>query len=844
MPRRGTLYPAGSTFNETAGGAATGRVSGSPNVEDKSNSQANQQKQLPTKYTRSSTSNPLRAYRSYTYNFTLASLKKEDLQNPDSYRNMDNFYIIAQSSGKGVTGLKTTAPTAEQIEIASEDLGEDAGIAGVRQYNAIKEVERLNNVQELVQGFNKRSAGRFDFYLNNVNIETIMGGSEATGMTIATKVEFEVIEPYSMTGFIEALQVAARAAGYETQTAATFLLKMDFLGHHESKETSGEATLIPNCSRFFPIKITEIEIDVTENGAKYRCKATPTNEKAFGDQSILKSNITISGATVGEILNNLVKAVNDTKKSEAKSISGNNGKIDHDEYSIEYPQINDTGDIVPNSNNTEISGAKVVELLKDNAAYKFPEPLYKNTTTTTVKFNSSSLISPNISFSENTNVYQAISAIIRDSSYVKDLLKKLDEATEVNQVTDDKGMVNYFIINVEVEDKAEVDKKTNKPYQKIKYVVLPYKIHYTRVPMMRTKVIDNKPLIQAAHRTYDYLYTGQNTEIKSFNLKFNYLYYQAIPQSAGDRKGQASAQTSAQPNDQSKVQIDDQNKDSKAMVTGGSPVKSTPEANNVQTGRTVNSGQPQADAYSALAKNLHEAIIKNVDQATIEMDILGDPYYLTTAGVGNYRPKGNPDGTVGNHEAPFNQKDVIIYITFRNPIDIDPITGFAVFDDTLALYTGVFRVTEVASKFNEGIFTQRLKALKLPNQPEEVTQPQASTQNTTTGRSTPASGMKSVADPAQASSPVPPEPVSTLRAPTDGLALSIASGAPITGLPGTLSKFASATGGDIAGFDVKANQLTVGSLLNQSAGGSGSALQGYSSIPSVVRLANSGLSSL
>ena len=369
-------------FVENNGGAATGvvrtrpRVAGSANIEDKSAKpdQPAQPSNPPlSKYKRSAFANPLSNYRSYNYIFTLAALKRESLQNPESYRTSDNsLHVIAKSGGKGSAGFGLTTDAQLREKVIFDEAENEQ-----RYYDTMK--KNLTTIE-----FNKESAGRFDFYINNVNIETLMAGSEQAGMTLATNFEFEVFEPYSMTGFIEALQVAALASGYDSHMQNTLLLKMEFIGHKQDKFTSGEGEIIEDCTRYFPIIITEMAIDVSENGARYRCRAVYQNEKAFGDASKLKSNVTTSGNTVGEVLQNLMKAVNDTKKSESEAIAGNTGRQLYDEYSIEFPKVSDNGDILPNTQN-DIATSQITELLKENAAYKFPPPIVANTATTTVK---------------------------------------------------------------------------------------------------------------------------------------------------------------------------------------------------------------------------------------------------------------------------------------------------------------------------------------------------------------------------------------------------------------------------------------------------------------------------
>ena len=50
---------------------------------------------------KSNKSNPLNSYSSYNYVFTLASLRREALTDPDSYRDKNNFFVIAKSAFPG-----------------------------------------------------------------------------------------------------------------------------------------------------------------------------------------------------------------------------------------------------------------------------------------------------------------------------------------------------------------------------------------------------------------------------------------------------------------------------------------------------------------------------------------------------------------------------------------------------------------------------------------------------------------------------------------------------------------------------------------------------------------------
>ena len=121
--------------------------------------------------------NILSNYRSFNYVFTFSALKSTTVNDPLKYRDSSLDLVIIRSGGKGTKGI--VSPT--------------------------------NN--ELVNGFNKNSPGAFDMFIEDVEINSIMGFSENTSVSQPTTVSFDVIEPYSINGFIEALQVSAQAAG-------------------------------------------------------------------------------------------------------------------------------------------------------------------------------------------------------------------------------------------------------------------------------------------------------------------------------------------------------------------------------------------------------------------------------------------------------------------------------------------------------------------------------------------------------------------------------------------------------------------------------------------------------
>jgi hypothetical protein len=775
-------------------------------------------KKLPPKLRKSNIKNPLNYYRSYTYNFTLAALKKDSLENPESYRENNDYFVIARSGGKGTVGLLAPTSTKGLESANSIDAGQGPEESGSKFRALTTESDKLNNKIDLVNSFNKNSPGRFDFYIGNVEIETLMGFNEKTTLSVATKIQFDIFEPYSMSGFIEALHVSAIAAGHDQYISAIYLLKMEFLGYPDNEDLPNSAKIVPNSTRYFVFRFTGLDVTVTENGTKYSCNGVPFNEIGFGTPSTLKKPVQLVGSSVGEILKSFEAAINEEKADAARIERGDASK--RDEYKIEIPFVDESG-IVDGEDNGDIIESKVGELLKENSVFKFVD--YKTKT--------GKVLGPVAFFAEGKRIHECIISIIRDSDYIRNIIKNF---TNKEKKSDKSGLVDYFIVNLEVIQKDVVDDKTNKPFYIYKYIVLPYKIHYSRIPLLQNqKSIDTSELIRVANRSYDYLYTGANTDIINFDLKFNTLFFQAIPYTLGNKDGKFSAQLGIEPNGQSIQQL---------TRTGVRPQDDTLGVQHVNvsegslpgiTGETDNSGQPQTDPYVSLAKNLHQAILDNVDQITLDIDIIGDPYYLVTSSMGNYRPIPNPDNTVGEGEAPFTSGDVNIFLSFRNPIDINEKNGQMMFDKNVTPYSGLFRLITVVSYFKDGKFTQSLKLIRLAAQIESRVD-QASTELTPI--------TDTIADPKNSPIINTGQRVSALRASPNSLAESIASGLPITGLPGQLSKLAGEKIGGLTGF--LTGQTRVDNFAGQLAGGAGGPLEGLTDMGSVMRLAQSGLSAL
>lgn len=770
--------------------------------------------QTPPKIVQSGKSNVLNKYRSYNYNFTLSALRKDVVNDPTAYRNAALDFIILKSGGKGIQGFSTDVSGVDRVVGEKEtEIREGGRVLSKTKESIIKKDFSGSN---LVEGFNKNSPGRFDMFIDDIEIETLMTFSKEGGSTLPTSIKFKVTEPYSINGFIEALHVSAVGAGYTSYTEASFLLKMEFIGYPDDDNFSfKDSKVVEDSTRYFPIKFSGVEVEVGEKGTVYRCAAIPWNEIAFGQANTLKRPITMAGISVQEILKNFAKNLNEQIKEDDKKSRSNAATKDNDEYEIVFP-VRDNNGFDYNKTN-DIGKSSLKSILRNSAIFKFNDPgkapqtqtaQQKDAAPEEVKLHPTSGTPPQVQFAEGQQINEIISAVIRDSEYVKDILKE--------KKIDDNGFVSYFAIKSDVINKSEIDPVARKPYQKFRFSVIPYKVHFTKIPTFANQKYNPENITRLSLREYNYIYTGNNVDVLNFKLNFNSLFFEAVPAAMGNNDQPGSRDGAGQPNDTSQKLKPEDLENSKKDQNPSGTVKATP-VSVIRDG--ANASQPDTDPYYTLARNMHSAIIDSkASMISGEIEILGDPFYLVTGGIGNYDPK--PSSTQGmtiDGEADHLQGEVLVTINFRNPIDINPLEkgGMFYFETEKLPFSGVYRILKVQNTFRDGVFKQRLEIIRYPGQiigkvketlvtdrAEDVPKPGAQQVQTTTA-GTNQGGL----------------PISEANA----LEL-LKRGLPSPGLPGLLSNFTNAIGG-LGG--------NISSLLNQVSGAVSKGITGLAGANSV-----------
>lgn len=654
----------------------------------------------------STSTNVLHYFRSQTALFTISCVPKSFLNSSISEINsaIDNFVVVA-SGGKN----KTT----DVVEVSSSEKN---------------------------SRFITSEDGKYlDFFIDDVEAETLADFNQQTGFSKATKLKFTITEPYSLSGFLQTLQAASVKAGYVSYTSAPFVFRIHFVGYPDDQVKDNELTRIEPASRYFIFRFQEVSVRADESGTRYQCKGVPLNELGFGQANKLLSNVTAAGNTVGDILTNFFKRIDDISKYMCTAAAPT-----PDKYTIKFPSLDEVGSLDIDKPNDTIMKSRVGNPDEDNVNYSYEHPAFSTFTDTAIDKRTGRIIAKGVdlnppsptkenlynakiistTFNAGANIHDCIAGIIRDSEYSTRIFK-----TPLKSLVDKHGMIDYFNVISNVTP-IGWSVQYNRPVYEYVYKVVPHKIHYSRIPKYSNQNISIKQIKDRVRRTYNYLYTGKNLDILRFDLNFNYLYFQAAAANEGFSdisQGSGAAKVS----DNSSVGVPNIGNFSPVntvLAAGGESVALAVDTHNLALGAAgQGTGQTsQPNQSLALAKNFHKAILENLSQSLLEIDILGDPYYLSDQGTNNFASEFSnaklPGITPGGSMS-YQTGEIFIEITFRNPTDINPKTGMMDFADEVTSYSGIYRVKSVISKFVNGMFTQTLQLIKLQRQSPNLKDP-------------------------------------------------------------------------------------------------------------------------
>jgi hypothetical protein len=720
---------------------ANGNISGSEDVlisdgiQRKTPSAKRNNKTIDYYSTVQAGSNVLNKYRSSSYNFTLAAITANQINNPELFDPRNPNFVVATSKGKsenrGINPLASTAnstsksvrttqarpsnitklsPLIEADTVNVDPMGNVISVLSQSAVDPKKESEsskiaRQNRqtdsqkIADSIKDFSKDSPGSFDLFIDDVSINSTFSFNNGVN-SLGLHIDFEVLEPYSLNGFIEAMQICALAAGFNDYQAACWVLILDFMGYPDGDNISTPENVLGG-SRVFFITITGIQVSVKDTGTQYKVSAVPLADRAAGmPVATLKRKTTAEGKTVTELLKNLTDSLN---KQSAEDAAISEGTNQYDRY-----QIN------------------VDETIGKHLFYEPKEIIAPNNTKMTAygqtPTQSTAAYVHTAHFDSGKSMNDIISAVVRDSDYIGKIIKAFTKQGDPNTILDANGFLDYFIITPSVIYSDINNPKTNKPYCTYTYTVEKYKILYNMaVPGTGRNIINAPAVKKFSLRNYNYFYTGLNVDVLDFKINLNNLFFEEKPKAMGNNQSAPSSDSVKRNNTENTVYSPPDARLAEGNLTA--PEYYTAEATTSQPGDSINSVSPEASGWRQIVKTMHEKVANSVGLISGELGIMGDPYYLTASGSGNSLTKGSGLGQLTNqYEASVRAGQVLITVSFNNPSDIGK-SGFMQFNNNAILISGLYQVTQVKSTFKDGVFKQVLNILRVPGQPFENQSP-------------------------------------------------------------------------------------------------------------------------
>lgn len=597
--------------------------------------------------------------------------------------------------------------------------------------------------------------GKFEYYIDNVQIESVMSYNKRSKGTNATNITFDIYEPYSMGIFLQSMQLAAVKQGYKNYIDAPFLLTLQFIG----RDANGDVVPVDDVlDRHIPLKLANTSMSVTASGCMYAVEAYPYNEQGFSDsQNMLKEDVSISGKTVAELLQtgptSLQAYLNRRLEEQAKQGSETGQETyTRDEIVILFPTTENLvssntasgeekesgssatvnpGDAPKNraietklsinrGNNNILSQVPAslnpigkAEMGFDQNTGGDVAPATEQSGKTPVSRTNIKIDHANRSFRfpQGTTIVNAISEVVVMSKYAKEAVKAKP---------DDKGFKPWFrvecrVYNLEA-DAGNVKKgRTPKLYV---YNVVEYDVHQSRFLASTSEAKGIDELKRAVVKEYNYIYSGKNVDVINFNLKFDasmfttvYTDKLALANSVyGQLNGTGLEKSTNQPTS---------NLDAAPSNYG---VQGVAREGDLHKKETTVGGGPSEGYEELVAKQFQEAILNSEsDMITAEMEILGDPYYIADSGMGNFGDKLAAYNITKSGAMDYQSGEVDVLVNFRTPIDYNPATGYMDFGNTAKVdsFSGLYFITTVKSSFVKGKFTQILDMNRRRNQTVE-----------------------------------------------------------------------------------------------------------------------------
>tara|TARA_B100001123_G_scaffold441735_1_gene583606 strand:- start:2172 stop:4604 length:2433 start_codon:yes stop_codon:yes gene_type:complete len=649
--------------------------------------------------------NILHQYASYNPLFTLSALSQADLLDTTTLLNSKPHDIIIQSSGIG--------SQANQRGYGPLDARQGRGGETLSGDNK-KFVDKNEGLSKTLNKARKEFQKNRDLYFRNVTMNSVNGHNSKRRLTNITDINMEIMEPFGIS-LIDRIRAAAANNDYLDHLDAPYLLTVEFTGWDELGKV-----VQPQYStkRVIPVKLTDMKIDISQGGSVYSVRAIPWSEFAYVNRfayprtaGTLSTKDKKLNTLVVELQNILNKQGEDNEKDGTISIP--------DEYQISIDNF-----FEPDTTEIELDSYVKREMHPTQG-------VIETETGDPLEF---------LKFSKNDHVTAILDQIMKghpkqrhnDYENWKQKVTTVLASRSTNQAVYDAAKeqgwyYKKYQIRSTVIPTNKFDPKRATNAKIIKFVVEPLMIHAYSLAVPGVSTGDN--FKSFVHKTYNYIFTGENVDVLDLNIHYKVAYFQSRLSEGGDSKRNRDQVQLIDVKTAGITESQDHGLDQSLLL------KSEP-------GEGKSADNLSNDKTTELDNFLDYLANPEADMVTINLEILGDPAWLgqsqfIPANPEMFAPGVSEDKDISYWRAGLNAvwnnelkcynpelADPIVLINFRMPTDLDDKTGiYELQSDQSATFSGLYRVYQIEHSFDNGMYKNILKLVRFNNQGVKISTP-------------------------------------------------------------------------------------------------------------------------
>jgi len=621
--------------------------------------------------------NPLSVFASYTYRISLYMLT------PEAY----NIFI---ESGRKTLNLNS---------IGAGELGE--GVFLVAQSGGI------NNTAE-----NRAPSFNYNYYIDDLKIKSVCANLGTKDTTAGTyDLSFSIYEPYSFS-FLSDLK---RAADYISRLSNTniqqlqnplrqlYVLGISFVGYDDQGNVVDGKDIANGFNgvygdnlnindRYLDLEIYDFKFKVDGKPVRYDIKAKARPAIAFTSK---RGRTTKETSVAGVTLNDALQGPKGlfTQLNKQNFEFKDSGQVTEvTQYEVKY--------VGPGA--TALANAKLVTEAQINK-YNFNTLVSRARQTAESTDATGIAAEPDpttrtFSFTQNTSIIQAIEDMIKGSEYMTAALKVIQENTiqtnpllkSIREIpTQTKKSISWYSVSSQLKN-PRYDQKTKDWAYDITYVIETYNTPVVTSPFVRP---DTK--WYGHHKSYQYWYTGKNTEVLSYEFNADLAYFVNL--------------SAPVPLTENKTEI---SKTASENISPVSPGRRAPGSNT----NTLGAGLQ--------AQNHFLTTLFNPNYVKVKVLINGDPDFINTGGSIPTNELYNKFYETDNFTINPNGGQVFFEIVFFEGQDYDDNQGTLQINESILFFNsevarkytkGVSHMLyDIESTFSKGKFTQQLTGTITP----------------------------------------------------------------------------------------------------------------------------------